>query len=614
MSRISKYLKLNKDVLLEYIYNSDNLISEPYNILVNSKDRKMSYVSNESSTTSNSLINQLFLIEPVQNKYGKADPVVYSFLEEKNYGSPAPIRHDIVKIHVPINWTFGEYLGFYIRVYTLDRLNQFEIELSNFYFDITDIEQSSLLNYNSPPILFQEKLWGKNITIQIPSPSEISTQLTNNVPTSNSINSNLTNGRGMNISSPIFIDFHFIQKKQVINQVTTYLLESALKASLPQTPDFERLGLRIQPSINGDFFEIFGTYNGTIAEFNEFIINSVLLDNRYYVQYDITIFEQNIRGKTITITLIDNFNEPVEYRPIIKNSTTTAIIDVEMRLIDSVDDSIIIRRSSYGMLQDEVSKYSLYMKKINIKNSFKPKIYNIKNNIDTNLVGIANSMGMILVDSYPKKVKNISLDSLMDSNLLTTNNSVSLEQIKVPFPVLVERFNVIAKSFNSTYDSKTFFGFGKIQILLYPFDNIVSFYIATGTNDKPKYFDLTGFSEINLVIKNDTKTIKFTLFIESEEIDLVNGLVTFKIDQAKFGDIKRIYNSGINVFYITGTNISTTTVIYTGLFKIYDDSENLSQLNENITENQETENIDSSSIILDPNNSRSTAIARPRRI
>jgi hypothetical protein len=611
MSTISKFIKLDKDVLLEYIYNDGNLISESYNILVNSKDRKQSYLAYDSSITNNTLNNQLFRIDQIQGIWGKANPNTYSFLEVKNFGLSEPIKHDTIKIHIPINWTFGEYLGFYIRVYGFDTLNQVEIELSNFYFDMSDVNQQYLLNFTSPPLLFQEKLWGKNITLNIPSLSELSSQLTNNLPTPNSINANLTKGLGLSISSPVFIDFHFINNVQVINGITTYLLQSALTTTLPQTPEFERLGLKIEHSVNGDFFEIYGTYNDTIAEFNKFIQDAVYMGNRYYVQYDITLYEQNLRGKTTTITLTDNFNEPIEYRPIIKRSTTTAIIDVEMRMIDSVDDSYILRRSSYGMLQNEVSKYSLFMKKINIQNAYKPKIYNIKNTINPDLVGVANSMGMILLDTYPKKIKQNSTDSLINNPNLTTNNSnsVVIEQIKVPFPILVERFNVIAKSSSSILDNKEFYGFGKIQIILYPFDNVVSFYVASGTNDSPKYFDLTGFSEIKLVIKNDTNTISFLPFIESEQIDLVNGLVTFKIEQSKFNEIKRIYNTGTNVFYITGTNISTTTVIYTGLYKIYDDVDNISQLNNQIdTQVEQQANTDTFNV----DNSRETAIVRPR--
>jgi hypothetical protein len=605
MSNVSKFLKVDKNVLIEYKYNKGNIVIEPYNLLVNSRDRKQSYLATDTTGTGNSLSNQLFRIDPVQNKYGKVNPNFYSFLQVKNFGSSTPLRHDTIKVHLPINWTFGEYLGFYIRVWTFDSSNRTQVELSNFYFDMTDVSQQYLLNFTTPPLLFQEKLWGKSVDIQIPAVSEVSSQLTNNRPTDNSLNFNLTNGVGLSLNAPIFIDFHFINDVQSINGVINYILSAPVTTSVPQTPDFERLGLKIENSKNGDFFEIYGTYNDTIAEFKKFIDDSVSLGNRYYVQYNITLFEQNIRGKTMTITVTDSFNEPIEFRPIIKYSTTTAIIDVEMRLIDSVDDSYIIRRASYGMLQDEVSKYSLNLMKINLKNAAKPKIYNIKSAINPDLVGVANSMGIISVDNNPKKpmTNRILNNSLINGS--NGNGGVVVEQIKVPFPVLVERFNVMAKSDSSVLDSKTFFGFGKIQILLYPFDNIVKFSIATGTADSPRYLDLTGYSEIKFTIKNDSNIISFDPFIESGEIDLVNGGLAFKITESKFQEIKRIYNSGINVFYITGTNLSTTSVVYTGLFKIFDDRNNVEELNQIASKPE---------IILDPTPIKPIAVVSSRPI
>lgn len=597
MSNVSKFLKVDKNVLIEYSYNKGNIVIEPYKLLVNSRDRKQSYMATDTTGTGNNQENQLFSLDRLQNKYAKIDTDFYSFLETKNFSTSAPVRHDTIKVHLPINWTFGQYIGFYIRVYTFDSSNQTRVELSNFYFDMTDVNQQYLLNFTSPPLLFQEKLWGKSVDIQIPAVSEVASQLTNNRPTENSLNFNLTNGTGLSLNSPIFIDFHFINDIQTINGIANYLLTTPVTTSVPQTPDFEKLGLKIENSVNGDFFEIYGTYNGTIAEFKKFIDDSFTLGNRYFVQYNITLFEQNIRGKTMTVTVTDAFNETIEYRPIIRYSTTTAIIDVEMRLIDAVDDSYIIRRASYGMLQDEVSKYSLKLNKINLKNAFKPKIYNIKNAINPELVGVANSMGIIPVENNPKASKYMSLNG--------NGNGAVVEQVKVPFPVLVERFNIMAKSESSILDSKTFFGFGKIQILLYPFDNIVKFSIATGTADSPKYLDLTGYSEIKFVIKGDSNTISFEPFIDSGEIDLVNGGLAFKISESKFKEIKKIYNEGINVFYITGTNLSTTSVVYTGLFKIFDDRNNIDELNQ-IASNPD--------IILDPTPIKPTAVATRRTV
>lgn len=625
MAKISKYIKLDKNILLEYVYDDNNNISEAYDILVNSKEKSQSYMATSTSGTGNTQGNQLFRLDAISNKYGKIDTSNYSFLQVKNYTTPTPIRHDTIRVHLPINWTFGEYLGFYINVYAFDTTNQKKYSISNFYFDMTDVSQQYLMNFTSPPLLFQEKLWGKNITIEIPSVSAISAQRVNNLPKDNSINSNLTNGGGLNMTSPIFIDFNFINGAQTVNGITSYSLAPKVETSIPQSPEFESLGLAVKHSVNGDFFEIYGTYNDTIAGFKQFIDDSFTSGNRYYVQYNITMYEQNVRGKTVTALVTDNFNETIEYRPIIKYSTTTAIIDVEMRLIDAVDDSYIIRRASYGMLQDEVAKYSLNLIKINLKNASKPKIYNIKNSVDPALVGVSNSMGSLKLKKLPpipaKITSPTSAASLLGvgsnvtqnsdvltpsptspntlatttglvSNVPTTGNTttvggnsgsgasnVVIQTVQVPFPVLMDRYNVIGKSENSVFENKTFFGTGKMQILFYPFDNVFKFSVATGLPTKPEYFNMTGFDEVSFVIKNDKSQVSSPLYTETGQVDLKIGQLVFKVPQAKFSEVKKIHDAGVNVFYIIGTSKGITSVIYTGLYKIYDSKNNVTELN-----------------------------------
>ena len=601
--RVSKFIKANSNVLLEYIYDDGNNIGDPYKVLVNLKDNSFSYIAGSASGTGNTPGNQLFKIDGVTNNYGLIDTTNYSFLQLKDYASGFPLRHDTIKIHLPINYTFGQYLGCYVKVYAFDYDNKVKYDLSNFFFDVTDVDQSYLLGYTSPPLLFQEKLWGKEIVINVPSVYAVANQRENGYTKSNSVNFNLTNGTGLSLNTPIFIDFHFITSKKTVNKVTTYYLTSKTPISLPQAPDFEKLGVMIKHSINGDFFEIYGTYNGNIAEFNNFILNSVQLGNRYYVTYTITLYEQNIRGKTFTITVTDSFNETVEYRPIIKYSTTTAIIDVEMNVIDAVDESSIFRRASYGMLQDEVAKYSLNLTKINLANANKPKIYNIKSPEGAGIFG----------------------------NNGSTNNQgnpqVVLEPIKINYTVLTDKFNLVAKSDNVLIGKTTFFGIGKLQIVLHPFDNVVQFRIAqdvsndqksvdSGNGSKleyvaaPHYMDMTNMGEIKMIIKNTQLSVEMSLYMASNSIDLSTGTVVFKVPASKMNDVRKIYDSGINVFYITSTLDTGTTVVYSGLFLIYDSVDNVinmnnivAQINANLGNNQHP------SIINDPNSSnKGTAI------
>lgn len=588
MAKISKYLKLDKDILLEYIYDDNNLISNKYQILLDSRNRRQSYISGEGSLTGNILDNQLVKIDDVTQKYAKVDTSYYSFLQLKDYSSGVPTKHDIIKIHLPINWTFGEYYGCYIRVYAFDVNNKITYDLSNFFFNSTDLEQSdSLLNFTSPPLFFQEKLWGKHITIHVPSLSALSSQLEDESPKPNSINYNLTNNVGLSITSPIFIDFHFIRNIQTINNQKTYTLSAPLTVTIPQSPEFERLGLVIKSSNNGDFFEIYGTYNNTISGFNQFITESISTGHRYYVQYNITTYEQNIRGKTITFTQHDNFNETVEYRPIIKYSTTTAIIDVEMRLIDSVDDSYILRRASYGLLQDEVSKYSLNLTKINLVNANKPKIYNIKSSIDASLVGISNSFGKITQTVNSSRSGRLNPTSSSTSTLLNTQ-SIQIQEVKVPFPILVDRYNIVCKSDNASFNNTTFYGIGKILVTLYPFDNIFTFRLANGLETSPNFLNMSSYGDIKLSFKSDVKIYEFPLYTETDSIDLSTGLVCFKVPETNFKDIKKLYESGVNVFYITSQVENVKSMIYSGLYKIYDNKSNISVMNNQVVNTTDT--------------------------
>ena len=550
--RVSKYLKLDANILLEYVYDDTNLISEPYKIGVNIKNSNRNYISTDTTVTLNKSSNNLFPIDLVTNKYGIFDTNTYTFLQENDYASGFPLRHDTLNIYLPINWTFGDYQGFYLRAYGFDIFQKTTFDLTNFFFDITNFDQSSELTYINPPLYFQEKLWGKSISIQIPSLNAIANQTTNGVIKTNSVNYHLTNGVGLDTNTPLFIDFQFINNITTVNSVKTYTLSAKTTISVPQVPEFEKIGLTIEESVNGDFFEIYGTYNGTIGEFNDFMVRTVYLGNRYYVEYIITMYEQNIKGKTMKVTVNNDFLNKVEYRPIIKYSTTTAVIEVQMNLIDAVDNSQITRIASYGMLQDQVSKYSLKLMKINLDNANKPKIYNYKN-----------------VNTYVPA--NVSV-------------STALEAVKVPYPILSDKYNVVAKSDSVTFGKDTFFGIGKMMTVLYPFDNVLKIVVADQiTSNQVQYLDMTNLGEIKLSIKNTNVSVDVPLYTESDSVNLSSGFLAFKIPSGRFSDIRKIYESGINVFYVTSTQLNTTTVIYSGLFTTYDSLDNVSNLNQQNT-------------------------------
>jgi hypothetical protein len=554
--KLSNFINLDPNVLLEYIYNDQNLISVPYEVLINTKLGERSFMESNNSPNANTQKNQLFVLDPVSNTNALIDTNTYKFIQVNNYPSGFPIQFDTIRLHFPINYTFGENIGFKINAYVFDTNNKYTYDISNFYYDITQGDNLYNLAYSSPPLLINAKMWGKYIDVLVPSAYAISNQLTNNSPTSNTINYNLTNGIGISTTSPLFINFQFINSKQTINNINTYTLKAPYSTSVPIVPKYESLGLTIQESSQGDYFEIFGTYNGNISEFNLFLQNAQNIGNNYYVEYTITVFEQNIRGNSITVILNDNFDQPVEYRPIIKYSTTTAIIDVQMSVIDAVDNSQILRTADYGMLPDQVTKYSLHMSKINIANASKPVIYNLKTTM---------SLGN------------------MNGNANTNNINLQLQPVKVPFPVLIEKYNIIAKSDNVLIGSSLFYGNGQLVISIYPFDNVFSFVLANQIKDGTiSYLDMSNLGTINMVIKDSINTVSVTPYYQSGSIDLSKGMVVFLLPNGSVNDVKKIYNGGINLFYITSSSNGVSTVLYTGLFNVYDSKTNVTTLNNNL--------------------------------
>ena len=100
----SEFKQINRDVLLEWVYDSSNIVLESYKIMSNSKDLVKSYIAGDSSITNNTLNNQLFNIDAFSNKYIKVDTSKYSFLSISDYTSSG-IQHDKIKIYFPAKFT-----------------------------------------------------------------------------------------------------------------------------------------------------------------------------------------------------------------------------------------------------------------------------------------------------------------------------------------------------------------------------------------------------------------------------------------------------------------------------------------------------------------------------
>lgn len=452
----SRFINIDTNILLEYIYDDSNLIGEPYNVLVNNQSNTNSFVSTDILRppirgyvqTNNDPYNQVFQVSPSSyaklpksgtNKISEDFP----FLQLRNYSTSIPIRYDKIRIHLPVSYTFDEKKGFYLRIYTLDATESKVVELSNYYFDISDIEQNYKLEFSSDILYMLENQWGKYLEVQIPSVTKISDQVVSDTqlsPKPNSINFNLTDGVGLSRNAPIFIDFKDIESVTVTNGQRYFSTSTRRTVVIPQTPEFENLGVRIEESTQGDFFLIYPTYNGNAPEFVDYLNELLAQGFKYMVKYVVDLFEENVKTKSYTFTVQEDFAEELEFRPIFKYTTTTAIIDVSLRLININDNSIIERKASYGLLQGggqmmgsqvngkittgnksggggDISKYSASLSKINLKNAKKPEVVNYKE-VTVPKVGMENfgTQPLLILEKIPFVIYSSSFD-IIDDNL-----------------------------------------------------------------------------------------------------------------------------------------------------------------------------------------------------
>ena len=564
--KASKFVRIDNNVLLEYIYDDSNLISEQCSIIYNTNTQVYSFLSSLPETKnyiSDKTIyvngqlqtilytNQLVKLNDVQGQYGLLSLNTYSFIQKRDYGISIPIRYDRIRIWFPTNYVFDQFKGFSLRVFTLDFNNQKFVDLSNYFFNISDPNQSDEMDYSNPPLIEYQVPWGKYIEIQFPSPNKVSDQRRNNITRDNTINYNLTEGVGLSKDAPVFVDFQFISSTQKVNNNTFYNLVQKRSVSFPQSPEFQKFGVVIEHSNQGDFFLIYPTYNGCVGEFNSFIDESIIFGNRYYLDYQIDVFEKNILSYTQRILVTENFIDEIEFRPILKYTSTTDIIDVTCKLIDAVDGSETVRSASYALLQDQVSNYSKYISKIDLVKADKINVY---------------------------KIKGISTPNLDSNNPNTIKSSLTIN--KLPFVVYSRDYDVVKDTLNANYLQKDWIANRQLTILLFPFDNAFRFNIIV-PDGQSQYipYDISGYDMINMVIKSDKKTISIDQYKDSDQNDLEVGKIVFRIIQDKYVDVKKVFSEGFNTFYLTGTLNGNEDIIYTGFFQPWDSIGNVSNLN-----------------------------------
>jgi hypothetical protein len=554
MAVSSRFIQVHPDALVEWIWDDQFYYEDEYSII---RDIQNNVTSFAFSKTANDALNynkipqQLYLIDSLINKYGIADPSSKAFLQESKYANNQPSKFDKVKIWFPIHYTFPNSTGFMLKLSGLNYENSVPYNLANYFLDITVPGELTKIENESQPFRLNERLWGKSVTIYVPSLYDESRNRANNAPTLGTINYNITSGvLGLSQTSPIFIDFRYLSSKSTILGETTYLATPPLVANIPQAPEYNNLGVNIEEAADGDYYVINGIYNGSVGEFEVFMSALEQSGKRSYILYTITPSEENIPQEPLDIYVYQDFLKKISYRPIFKVTNTTAGIRVDMKIINAADSSVVTKSSELAIVGNAVAKYGRYVTSINVSGAIKPKLYNSK------------SDSIVLPPM-----------ELLNSHLKRKVNNKKTDIKYIPYPVLTDVHNIIAQDVSKANRTGAYSGFGDLSLTLTPFDNIVKIKIAkevTQNGITPFVFPSSN-SIIQMIFKSATAELRVPLYIESNEVNLAGGVLVFKITSTSQSQLKKIYQVNKN-FYITITTNGIETSVYDGVFTLLEET------------------------------------------
>ena len=494
----------------------------------------------------NNIDNTIFPIDQVIKKYAKVDTSKYNYLKLENY-TTSFVQFDKLRLHLPTSFSFDDngYIGLHVRIYTYDYTNNNVVDFSSFLYDDTAVGSDKNIILNQE-FFYDQQSWGKYLTFDIPSIDAVSKQRTSttstNIPSINSINDNLTKANGISETAPIFIEFTFVINREELLGNTYYHMSDIYTKSISKTPEYADLAANIEQATDGDYFWIYGSYGGSNESMDNFINEIYSKGRKVQIEYDVTLYEENILMNTQKYIVTENFTKKQWYRPVLSFTNTTASIDVTMNIIDLVDNSVIDRTSSIS-LTSEIFKYGKKLISINIDNAWKPKIYNMKNSN---------------VNSYP------NVEGMSDISIT-----------KVNYPVISDRTYILV-GVNPSIDT-TYKAMGLAKLRITPFGNTVTFNIASSSDNNATAIpynltNITQNSSIVLTFKSDTDILEKKIWQETDVNDYEHGIIVYRIEESDLILLKKIGTSN-KKFYLTikADNTGVKSLLYTGTWDFLDD-------------------------------------------
>lgn len=547
---------VNSNFYIEYYYNmGEDKMKHPYSIHKSNKYDMtfFSYadVENTSGLNLHNISDNTLILDDINLfRWRKASDIVDAIGETTEYKAPVEYPVDYVKIWFPKGCSLNEQIGIYFQLYVFNKNEDHMQYLSSFFYDKSLPEHNpiNLIESAEESFLLGEKVWDRYIELYIPSAYYISKQVDESgLALPNSLNFHLRKPERDPLATehPLFIDVGFVENTQIINGVKYYYIESPNEISFNQMPIHQALGVEIKESEDGDFFNISGTYAGDSERFEEFIDELEFSGVFPYIIYETSLYEQNIKTDETIKVLVENISDPINYRPIIKYSSTTVLIRVIMKIIDYNTGMILERKASKALLYKEFAKYAKRLERVKIENGNNITIY--KNPPQNRNLKRVNQFG---VDGTVFRYRS--------NTFFYEFNRISI------------------KNQSESGRGIEFLGQNQLMIYINPYDNVFKFTLVENVTEvQIEPLDISGFKDLYMVFRNENDAVRAHLMPDTSEINLVKGNVVFRLGRENYDRVKAMAGTDTSKFYIVGKNEDNTQVaVYSGNFDLTEKQNN----------------------------------------
>ena len=567
----SRFISLTQYCLVEYMFEplgSSNFLSEDVVLLSNTTAETAQIFNTDSSYSSTKNIKDLTVVPIGNNKVAYIDSEkIPNYIDFDDAITETPINgynvvYDQVRFHFIAGFDFEGFEAILLSI------RQKQNNGENFLFAnilLAPETIAELITFNSKPLFLSDSLYDRYVDIKVPSIKNINEEYNTALNQSTTFAANITpNGTGGSTgfitNSPIYINLSECATREKLStnvnvKYDVFTISDNHEASVSQTNEFDTVGTYINEATDGDFIEYYLTYNAGFPEELISILNKRNPSNDWIIIHQLSIFEQIGSSFVNTTRQIifqeDNWDEPLVFRPILKNAGTAVSMSIDLlsRLTNRLNGEQIIREASFNLLSPK--KYGKKLTTIPLSDEPQSQVvYNkiIKKNFEATNLFIEPTFAPGFEGEVESKKTTVS--SVEYVPVFFSNNNISISNGSGSVKLKDQADEVI-------------FGPGDLRFIMSPFDNAIKLKMFNIVGKKAIPLDLNlNKAKFRLVFELDGGKVKVDSSNSDKLENYSTGELLFNVNK---NDSENIMSSSNRTVYITSVSqLGDETLMYTG--------------------------------------------------